>query len=59
MNGTGVGRTPSSSDYDSRYSSGLNAQPSSKVLLEGYNDPLSGTDSSRAGQARQDQVYVE
>ena len=48
MNGVGVRRSPSISEYDSRNSLGLNVQPSSKVLLNGYMDSLGG---SRTGGA--------
>ncbi|KAK4696627.1 hypothetical protein P7C71_g1324, partial [Lecanoromycetidae sp. Uapishka_2] len=52
MNGAGMRRQPSySSDYDSRYSSGLGIQPSSKTLLDGYNGSLETTNEERAHQS--------
>lgn len=52
MNGAGVRRQASySSDYDSRYSSGLGAQPSSRNLLDGYNGSLEITNEEDAHQS--------
>jgi len=52
MNGAGVRRQASyASDYDSRYSSGLDVPPSSKALLDGYNGSLETTNEERAHQS--------
>jgi len=52
MNGIGVRRQASySPDYDSKYSSGLGIQPSSKALLDGYNGLLETTNEKRAHQS--------
>lgn len=56
MNGNGVRKSSFSSDYDSRYGSGLQVQPSSKVLLDGYNGSLESSRNSAPGQDRYNYV---
>lgn len=56
MNGDGLRRTPSSSDYDPRYSLGPKIQPSSKAMLDGYNGSLGNFDSDRTHQAHHNHV---
>ena len=50
MNGTGIQRAPSSSNHESRYSSGLGVQPSAKLLLDGYKDTLGSSNIGRTEQ---------
>ena len=56
MNGSGVRKSSFSSDYDSRYGSGLQVQPSSKVLLDGYNGSFESSGNSVPGQDRYNHV---
>ena len=56
MNGNGVRNPSYSSDYDSRYGSGLQIQPSSKILLEGYNGSLESSGNDAPGRDRYDYV---
>ncbi|KAL6717573.1 hypothetical protein ACLMJK_005488 [Lecanora helva] len=46
MNGIGHRRAPSSSGHNPRYSAILNAQPTSRALLNGYNGTFENVDQS-------------